>query len=85
MAKHVRGIAPNGINVRMHNRRITALRRESNEKSIDIEFLNAVENPEEISCQHRVVRGIRVTNLSLSEKAMDEMCRAWIEYRSTFK
>ena len=69
----------NGIVVRMHNRKMTALKDEDGK--VTIEFLNATEKPEEVSCSHRVVRGVRVTNIALSDEAMDALCSSWIRYK----
>lgn len=69
-----------GFVARFHNRRIFML-QESETNSVNIRFDYATEDFEEPACLHTANRGIRTTEIKLSEEAMERLMIAWIEYK----
>ena len=65
---------------KFHNRKIFIKKR--SEGGINITFANACDDANKPACSHHVVKGIvRVTNISLSDEAMDNLISAYITFR----
>lgn len=69
-----------GFVARFHNRRISMV-QESETKSVNIRMDYATEDFEKPACLHTANRGIRTTEIKLSEEAMERLMIAWIEYK----
>ena len=85
MAKRSRLVTyADGFEARFHNRRISMI-QENETKSVNIRFDYATEDFEEPACLHTANRGIRTTQIKLSEEAMERLMIAWIEYKRSKK
>lgn len=69
-----------GFEARFHNRRIT-VHQPSDTKDVYIRMDYATSDFLLPACKHTANRGIRTTEIKLSEEAMERLMIAWVEYK----
>jgi len=72
----------NGSIARFQNRRITMMEQKDDAFVFRFEF--ATDDADQPACNHETIRGkIRVTEIKLSDEALDAMIKAYLSYKKS--
>lgn len=71
--------APNGVSVKLHNKRITIIQTD---QKVMISFLFADKNPDKPACYHKCIKGkVRETAVFMTTEAMDALAIAYLKHK----